>query len=108
MLLAEYEETVGTPVKLPIPVADITSYHLALQLGFADLHKTLGIPMLRDQPDILGESLTLWFVLGFAARIAESVSICWPRVSAPCAKANNKANKFAGCQRTLADDLGHS
>jgi len=26
----------------------------ALQLGFADLHKTLGIPMLGDQPDILG------------------------------------------------------
>jgi hypothetical protein len=54
MLLAEYKETAGMPVKLPIPVADITTYHLALQLGFADLHKTLGIPMLRDQPDILG------------------------------------------------------
>jgi hypothetical protein len=54
MLLAEYEETAGMPVKLPIPIADITTYHLALQLGFADLHKTLGIPMLRDQPDILG------------------------------------------------------
>jgi Zn-dependent peptidase ImmA (M78 family) len=54
MLLAEYEETAGTPVKLPIPVADITTYHLALQLGFADLHKTFGIPMMRDQPDILG------------------------------------------------------
>jgi Zn-dependent peptidase ImmA (M78 family) len=54
VLLAEYEATAGTPVKLPIPVADITTYHLALQLGFADLHETLGIPMLRDQPDILG------------------------------------------------------
>lgn len=54
LLLAEYEETAGAPVGLPIPVADITTYHLALRLGFADLHQTLGIPMLRDQPDILG------------------------------------------------------
>lgn len=54
MLLAEYEETAGTPIKLPVPVADITTYHLALQLGFADLHQTLGSPMLRDEPDILG------------------------------------------------------
>jgi Zn-dependent peptidase ImmA (M78 family) len=54
LLLTEYEETAGAPIKLPVPVADITTYHLALQLGFADLHQTLGIPMLRDQPDILG------------------------------------------------------
>ncbi len=54
LLLVEYEETAGEPVKLPIPVADITTSHLALRLGFADLHETLGIPMLRDQPDILG------------------------------------------------------
>ena len=54
LLLADYEETAGEPVKLPIPVAEITTYHLALRLGFADLHETLGIPMLRDQPDILG------------------------------------------------------
>ena len=53
-LLAEYEETAGGPVKMPVPVEDITTYHLALRLGFADLHKTLRIPMLRDQPDILG------------------------------------------------------
>jgi Zn-dependent peptidase ImmA (M78 family) len=37
-----------------VPVEDITTYHLALRLGFADLHETLRIPMLRDQPDILG------------------------------------------------------
>jgi IrrE N-terminal-like domain len=54
LLLAEYEETAGAPIKLPVPVADITTYHLALRLGFADLHQTLGIPMLSDQPDILG------------------------------------------------------
>ena len=54
LLLAEFAETAGGPIKLPVPVADITTYHLALQLGFADLHQTLGIPMLRDQPDILG------------------------------------------------------
>ncbi len=54
LLLTEYEETAGEPVKLPIPVAEIITYHLALRLGFADLHETLGIPMLRDQPDILG------------------------------------------------------
>jgi Zn-dependent peptidase ImmA (M78 family) len=52
--LAEYKETAGASIKLPVPVADITTYHLALRLGFADLHQTLGIPMVRDQPDILG------------------------------------------------------
>jgi len=54
LLLAEYEETAGAPIKLPVPVADITTYHLALQLGFADLHQTLNVPMVRNQPDILG------------------------------------------------------
>ena len=54
LLLAEYEETTGEPVKLPIPVAEIATHHLALQLGFADLHETLGIPMLREGPDVLG------------------------------------------------------
>jgi Zn-dependent peptidase ImmA (M78 family) len=54
LLLAEYEETAGERVKLPIRVADITTYHLALQLGFADLHETLKVPMLREQPDIFG------------------------------------------------------
>jgi Zn-dependent peptidase ImmA (M78 family) len=54
LLLAEYKETAGAPIKLPIPVADIATYHLALRLAFADLHQTLGVPMARDQPDILG------------------------------------------------------
>jgi hypothetical protein len=54
LLLAEYTETTGAPIKLPVPVEDITTYHLALRLGFANLHETLRIPMLRDQPDILG------------------------------------------------------
>jgi hypothetical protein len=54
LLLAEYEDTAGEPIKLPVPVADITTYHLALRLGFGDLHQTLRIPMLRGQPDILG------------------------------------------------------
>jgi Zn-dependent peptidase ImmA (M78 family) len=54
LLLAEYEETAGAPIKLPVPVAEIATYHLALRLGFADLHQTLGIPTLSDQPDILG------------------------------------------------------
>lgn len=53
-LLAEYEDTSGEALSLPIPVDEITTYHLALWLGFADLHDTLGIPMLREQPDILG------------------------------------------------------
>jgi Zn-dependent peptidase ImmA (M78 family) len=57
LLLVEYEETTGVPTKLPVPVAEITTYHLALRLEFADLHQTLGIPMLRDQPDILGAIL---------------------------------------------------
>jgi hypothetical protein len=54
LLLAEYEDTTGEPIKLPVPVSDITTYHLALRLGFDDLHKTLKRPMLRGQPDILG------------------------------------------------------
>jgi hypothetical protein len=54
LLLSEYEDTTGERIKLPVPIADIATSHLALQLGFADLHQTLGIPMLRDQPDILG------------------------------------------------------
>ena len=54
LLLAEYEDTIGEPIKLPVPVDDITTYHLALRLGFDDLHKTLNRPMLRGQPDILG------------------------------------------------------
>jgi Zn-dependent peptidase ImmA (M78 family) len=58
LLLAEYVETTGAPFKLPVPVEEITTYHLALRLGFANLHETLRIPMLRDQPDILG---AIWF-----------------------------------------------
>jgi hypothetical protein len=54
LLLAEYAETIGAAIKLPVPVDEITTYHLALRLGFADLHETLRIPRLRDQPDILG------------------------------------------------------
>jgi hypothetical protein len=54
LLLAEYEDTIGEPIKLPVPVDEITTYHLALRLGFDDLHKTLNRPMPRGQPDILG------------------------------------------------------
>jgi Zn-dependent peptidase ImmA (M78 family) len=54
LLLAEYEETTGASIKLPVPVADLTTYHLALRLGFANLHQILGVPLLRGQPDILG------------------------------------------------------
>jgi hypothetical protein len=54
LLLAEYGETTGAPIKLPVAVDEITTYHLALRLGFADLHETLNIPMMGDQPDILG------------------------------------------------------
>ena len=32
LLLAQYAETIGGPVKLPVPVDEITKYHLALQL----------------------------------------------------------------------------
>jgi hypothetical protein len=54
-LLSEYEEeTIREQVKLPVPVGDITTSHLALDLRFDDLHQIFGRPMLRDQPDILG------------------------------------------------------
>jgi hypothetical protein len=54
LLLAEYGDTIGEPIGLPVPVDEITTYHLALRLGFDDLHKTLNRPMLLGQPDILG------------------------------------------------------
>jgi hypothetical protein len=54
LLRAEYGETIGGPVKFPVPVDEIATYHLALRLGFADLHETRCIPMLRGQPEILG------------------------------------------------------
>lgn len=54
LLLSEYEEMMSEPVKLPVPVDDITTSYLALQLGSADLHETLQIPMLREEADILG------------------------------------------------------
>src|SRR6476469_2850411 len=64
LLLAEYEDTIGEPIKLPVPVNDITTYHLALRLGFDDLHKTLHRPILNGQPDLLGAIWVVWeFVL---------------------------------------------
>jgi hypothetical protein len=54
LLLSEYEDTIGEPIRLPVPVTDITVHHLALRLGFDDLHQTLNRPMPRGQPDILG------------------------------------------------------
>jgi hypothetical protein len=44
LLLADYEDTIGGPIELPVPISDITTSHLALDLRFADL----------GQPDILG------------------------------------------------------
>lgn len=52
-LLKEYEETISRPIVLPVPVEEITTYHLALRLDFADLHDVLSIPQTGDQPDIL-------------------------------------------------------
>ena len=57
MLLAEYEDAIGERIKLPVPVDDITTYHLALRLGFDNLHRTLNRPMLRSEPDMLGAIL---------------------------------------------------
>ncbi len=57
LLIAECEQTIGERVRLPVPVTEIATYHLALHLDFADLHKTLQIPMLQGQSDILG---ALW------------------------------------------------
>ena len=54
LLLAQYAETIGGRVELPIPVDEITKNHLALDLGFADLHDVLGVPRNRNTPDILG------------------------------------------------------
>lgn len=57
LLLSEYEYTTGELIKLPVPIADIATSHLALQLEFADLHEFFGIPMLRGRPDIFGAIL---------------------------------------------------
>jgi Zn-dependent peptidase ImmA (M78 family) len=54
LLLAEYEDTIGESIKLPVPIDDITIHHLALELNFADLHQALNVPMSRGNPDILG------------------------------------------------------
>src|SRR5262245_31651206 len=53
-LLAEYAETIGNPVDVPIPVDEIAMYHLALRLECADLHATLDVAMRGESPDILG------------------------------------------------------
>ena len=54
LLLAEYEDTIGEPIKLPVRIDDITIHHLALGLDFADLHQVLNIPLSGGNPDILG------------------------------------------------------
>jgi Zn-dependent peptidase ImmA (M78 family) len=54
LLLSEYDDMIGEPVELPVPVDDITTSHLALELRFDDLHRLFDTPMLRGQPDILG------------------------------------------------------
>jgi hypothetical protein len=47
-------DTVSTGV---IPVEGILEHHLKLSLDFDDLHTKLGIPMLGDEPEVLG---ALW------------------------------------------------
>ena len=54
LLLAEYEDTIGEPIKLPVRIDDITIHHLALALDFADLHQVLNVPLSGGNPDILG------------------------------------------------------
>src|SRR3954451_16614937 len=59
LLLAEYADTAGVVVDREVPVAEIATYHLALELGFADLHAQFGIPrQFGESPDILG---AIWF-----------------------------------------------
>lgn len=53
-LLSEYRDTLGDKVKSPIPVEDIVTSHLAMDLEFADLHAAFEIPMQGDEPRILG------------------------------------------------------
>jgi hypothetical protein len=40
LLLAEYVETTSTPIQLPVPVEEITRYHLALRLGYPNESRT--------------------------------------------------------------------
>jgi hypothetical protein len=69
----------------PVPSAclvDITTYHLALRLGFDDLHKTLNRPMLRGQPDILG---AIWVEKELCAdRIHDADPRCFGRGDLRC------------------------
>ncbi len=56
-LLAEYQRASGTNLTLPIPVEDLLERHLELTLDFDDLHARLGVPMMGDEPEVLG---ALW------------------------------------------------
>lgn len=54
MLLLEYRETSGVRLELPVPLEDITRYHLALDLGFADLYDLVDSDEERYRGEILG------------------------------------------------------
>jgi hypothetical protein len=91
LLLAEYAETIGALFKFPVPVDEITTYHLALRLGFANLHETLRIPVLRDHPDVIG---AIWID-------AEAVLI-------DCSLDPDKNPSMAGRYRfSVAHEIGH-
>lgn len=57
-LLTEYAHTRDIVIEAPIPIEDIVEKHLKLRVDFDDLHKVLGVPRTRAEPDIFG---AIWF-----------------------------------------------
>ena len=53
-LLAEYAQTRGTAIALPIPIDDIVEKHLKLGVEFDDAHRRFGVSRSGPDPDIIG------------------------------------------------------
>ena len=78
VLLAQFAQSKGLPLRAPIPIEDIVEKHLKLTLGFGDLHSLLGVPRRRGnlvgvrlgRPDIFG---AIWLETG---EIVIDASLC--------------------------------
>ena len=53
-LLAEYAKRRSIVIEPPILIEDIVEKHLRFRIEFDDIHKRLGVPRPRLDPDILG------------------------------------------------------
>ena len=53
-LLSQYAQQMGKEIITPITIEDILERHLRLSLDFDDLHARLGVPMVGNEPQVLG------------------------------------------------------